>query len=61
MEEENRQVALKYAHKMLKEKGLKLYKLDAVTDSRFEIKATKDNGFVMPLLVEIFEIEVIKR
>ena len=60
MQEDNRQVALNYANKLLKEKGLKLYKLEAITDSRFEIKAAKDS-FVMPLIVQIFELEVVNK
>lgn len=59
MEEDNRQIALNYANRLLKEKGLKLYKLEAITDRRFEIKAAKDS-FVMPLIVQIFELEIIK-
>ena len=55
----NREIILQYAHQFLKDKGLKLYKLEAITDTRFEIKGAKDS-FKTPLIVQIFELEIIK-
>lgn len=60
MEEDNRQVALNYANKLLKEKGLKLYKLEAITERRFEIKAAKSN-FIGALVLEVFELEIVNK